>query len=102
MALILVLYPKPADPARFDRYYFETHVPLAKKIPGLRRYEVSRGPIAGPAGPSQLQLVAMLEFDSLAAIQKALETPEARATVDDLRNFAPEGVQVHFIDTKAL
>ena len=24
----------PADPAAFDRYYYATHVPIAKKIPG--------------------------------------------------------------------
>ena len=28
----------------FDKHYFEAHVPIAKKIPGLRKYEVSRGP----------------------------------------------------------
>jgi len=102
MAHVLVLYPKPADPAKFDRYYFETHVPLAKKIPGLKRFEVSRGEVGNPAGPSQLHLVALLEFESLAAIQKALETPECRATTDDLKNFAPEGVQVHLYDSKTL
>ena len=30
----------------FDKHYFEAHVPIAKKIPGLRKYEVSRGPVA--------------------------------------------------------
>jgi uncharacterized protein (TIGR02118 family) len=32
----------------FDKHYFEAHVPIAKKIPGLRKYEVSRGPVATP------------------------------------------------------
>jgi uncharacterized protein (TIGR02118 family) len=26
----------------FDKHYFEAHVPIVKKIPGLRKYEVSR------------------------------------------------------------
>jgi len=36
----------------FDKHYFEAHVPIAKKIPGLRKYEVSQGPVATPGGPS--------------------------------------------------
>jgi hypothetical protein len=32
----------------FDKHYFEAHVPIAKKIPGLRKYEVSQGPVANP------------------------------------------------------
>src|ERR1041384_3417445 len=46
MARMVVIYRKPADVKAFERHYFETHIPLAKKIPGLRKYEVSRGPIA--------------------------------------------------------
>jgi len=102
MAQILVLYPHPQDAAKFDRYYFDVHVPLAKKVPGLRRYEVSRGAVSGPGGPSPFHLVAILEFDSLAAIHKALETPECRAATDDLKNFAPEGVQIQLFDSEIL
>ena len=51
MAKIVVMYKTPTDVAAFDKYYFETHVPIAKKIPGLKRYEVSQGPVATPAGP---------------------------------------------------
>ena len=49
MARLLVLYKAPKDTTAFDKYYFETHVPIAKKIPGLRKYEVSQGPVATPA-----------------------------------------------------
>jgi uncharacterized protein (TIGR02118 family) len=102
MAQILVLYPHPQDAAKFDRYYFDVHVPLARKIPGLRRFEVSRGTISGPGGPDPFHLVAILEFDSLAAIHQALETPESRAATDDLKNFAPAGVQIHLYDSERL
>jgi uncharacterized protein (TIGR02118 family) len=67
MAKLIVLYKRPKDPKAFDAYYFSTHVPIAKKIPGLRRYDVSRGSIATPTGPSDLHLVATLHFDNMAA-----------------------------------
>ena len=50
MARMVVIYKTPRDIAAFDKDYYEVHVPLAKKLPGLRRYEVSQGPIATPAG----------------------------------------------------
>src|SRR6187455_2622318 len=50
MAKLLVLYKHPQDPAHFSEHYFGTHVPLAKTLPGLRRFEVSAGPVATPQG----------------------------------------------------
>lgn len=50
MAKLFAIYQQPANPAEFDRYYFKTHVPLAKTLPGLRSYEVTRGDVMGMAG----------------------------------------------------
>jgi len=36
MAELVVLYKMPKDPKAFDKHYFEKHIPIAKKIPGLR------------------------------------------------------------------
>jgi uncharacterized protein (TIGR02118 family) len=88
MARMVVIYKTPKDPASFDRHYFEVHVPLAKKLPGLRKYEVSRGPIVAPAGGT-FYMVATLHFDSLTAIQGAFATPEGQACGTDRRRFAP-------------
>lgn len=72
MAKLVVLYKKPADKDAFDSYYLSKHVPIAKRIPGLRSYEISTGPVASPAGDSPFHLVALLGFDSLAAIQQGM------------------------------
>ena len=100
MATLIALYKKPADAAAFDDYYFNKHLPLAKTIQGLRRYEVSSGAIASGAGASDLHLVALLTFDSMAAIQQALGSPEGQATAGDLANFAQAGVELLMFDTK--
>jgi uncharacterized protein (TIGR02118 family) len=98
MARIVVLYRTPKDPAAFDRYYFETHVPIAKKIPGLRKYEVSRGPIGTPAGASGLHLVATLHFDDMKAVQNAFASPQGPATAADVTTIATGGVDMYFFD----
>jgi len=85
----MVMYKTPADAAAFDKYYFETHVPLAQKIPGLRKFEVSQGCIVSPAGASGVHRIAVLHFDSMAAIQAGLGSPEGQAAAADIQVFAP-------------
>ena len=100
MADLVVLYKTPTDPAAFDKYYFDTHVPLAKKLPGLKKYTVSRGPIATPGGPSAFHLIATLSFDSMAAIGAAFGSPEGKATAADVPKFASGGVEMNFFETR--
>ena len=102
MAKLIALYKKPKDAAHFDKYYFGTHVPIAKKVPGLRGYEVSKGPVNTLQGPSPYHLVALLEFDSLEAIGRAVATPEGQATAADLGNFATGGVDLLVMDTRTI
>ncbi|MGH7126231.1 MAG: EthD family reductase [Stellaceae bacterium] len=94
MARMVVIYKMPRDPAAFDRHYFQVHVPLAKQLPGLREYSVSRGPIATPAGGPPFHMVAALRFDSLAAIREAFATPEGQACGADRRILAPDDQDV--------
>ena len=100
MAKVLALYKRPASIEAFDKYYFANHVPIAKKIAGLKRYEISSGPVGTPQGPSPYHLVAILSFDSMAAVQQALASPEGQATAADLANFAQAGVDLLICDTK--
>ena len=99
MAKLIAMYKTPADPAAFDRYYDATHVPIAKKVPGLRNYEVSRGPIVTLEGLAPYHRIATLTFDSIAAIQAALASPEGPATAADRGRFATAGVDIYIIDT---
>ena len=101
MATLLVLYKTPKDPAAFDRHYSEVHIPLAKKMPGLRSYRVSKGVVGTPAGASGIHLVATLTFDSLAAIQAGLGSPEGAAAAGDLANFAAAGVDLYMFEDAA-
>jgi len=100
MARMVIIYKTPKDAAAFDRHYFETHVPLAKKLPGLRKYEISRGPITTVAGPSDVYLIGTLHFDDMEAMKQAFASPEGRAAAADRRSYAPDetGVQMFLFD----
>ncbi len=100
MAKLIAMYRTPADPAAFDAYYFGTHVPIAKKIPGLRSYEVNRGGVGTPAGVSDFYLVAILSFDGMADIEAGMASPEGQAAAADLAYFAQAGAELMFFDTQ--
>ena len=102
MAKLVVTYGTPADPAAFDTYYHEQHVPLAKAMPGLREYRVSSGPIATPAGPADAYLIATLDFDDMAALGAALASPEGQAAAADVGNFATGGATLMMFDDRAI
>jgi uncharacterized protein (TIGR02118 family) len=100
MARLVVIYKTPKDAAAFDKHYFGTHVPLAKKIPGLRKYEVSQGPVATPAGPSDFHLVATLHFDDMTAIQKAFASAEGQAAAADVQTFTTDRPYMLLFDSR--
>jgi uncharacterized protein (TIGR02118 family) len=92
MVRMLVLYGPPADPEAFDRHYREVHIPLAKKLPGLRQYTVSRN-ASGAIDGKKYYLLAELDFDDMDSFQQALATPEGAAVIEDVPKFAPDGIQ---------
>ncbi len=102
MAHLLALYNAPLDPTHFEQHYFGTHVPLAKRLPGLLTYTVSKGALAAPGGAPPYYLVAILEFASVAAIEAALTSPEGQATVADVPKFATGGVSLITYETQSV
>ena len=102
MARLVAIYKKPADSEALEKHYFGTHIPLALKMPGFRKYEVSTGPVSVSAGPSDIYLIGTVYFDDLEAMQKAFASPEGRACAADRQIYAPDdtGVQIFSFDTR--
>ena len=85
---LIVMYPKPANPAQFDQHFRSVHMPLVQKMPGLRRF--SYGPAKGVDGADGAFFwVFVGTFDSVDAIQAALGSPEGQAAVADIPNYSP-------------
>jgi uncharacterized protein (TIGR02118 family) len=101
---MIVIYKTPKDIASFEKHYFEVHIPLAKTLPGLISYEVSRGPVVKLAGDWVPYLVATLQFEDLDAIKKAFASPEGKACAADRRILAPNDsdLQMYLFDDRKL
>lgn len=98
MAKVLVMYGKPTDAQAFDRYYAEQHMPIARKIPGVRSVALSKAPIMSAQGPSDYHQIAILSFDSMADLQAGMGSSEGRAAAGDIGNFATGGATILIFD----
>lgn len=89
VAKLLVLYNVPeSDRGLFEKQYFETHVPLAKKMPGLRSLEITKNPKNLMGGASPYFMIAALTFDDMTALKAALSSPEGQEAGNNLMSFA--------------
>jgi uncharacterized protein (TIGR02118 family) len=93
MARLLVLWSTPEDPDFFEQHYREVHVPLVKKMPGMRRYTFSRD--ARPVRGDLYYRVGEVDFDDITALQRAFASPEGRAAASDVNTLSSAaGAQV--------
>jgi uncharacterized protein (TIGR02118 family) len=94
MMKVTVLYGYPTNPAEFEKYYGATHLPLAAKMKGVARIELTRFVAAPGGGAPAFYRMAELYFATQAQMEQALGSPEGAATVADLPKFASGGVTV--------
>jgi uncharacterized protein (TIGR02118 family) len=94
MVRFLVLYPTPTNVEAFEKHYFEVHVPLAKQLPGLRRYTVSRK--ASPLrGSDPYYLVAELDWDDMDSLRRDFGSPLGQETASDVDTLAEWCPAIH-------
>lgn len=96
----VVIYETPSDIDAFERHYNEVHIPLATRLPGLRRFTRSHEP--APVIGEPCYLVVMLDWDDLAALETAFASEIGRRTAEDARilaGYAPmRGMILHLGD----
>jgi uncharacterized protein (TIGR02118 family) len=94
MVKLTVLYGQPKSADAFEKYYAETHMPIAAKMQDVRKIELSKV-IGTPDGAAPaFYRLADLYFDDVDHMKSVLGSPEGKATVADLANFATGGVTV--------
>jgi len=102
MIRLLVLYGQPKDPAAFDKYYAEKHIPIARRMKGLKKWTI--GKVQGTPGgePSPYYYVADLYMESRADFEQLLASPEGQAAVADVPNYATGGVTFVYTEVEEI
>ena len=88
---LVILYAVPDDPAAFDDYYLNTHLPKARLIPGYTRLELARVVATPDGGASPYHRVTEMLFPDMATFQASLASPEAQTALADAATFTPAG-----------
>jgi uncharacterized protein (TIGR02118 family) len=102
MTRLTVLYGHPGDPAAFDRYYNEIHIPIAKKMKGLKGWTIGKCESATPGEKPPYYMIVGLYAATRAELEAVLASPEGQATIADVPNFASGGVTFVFDDKVVL
>lgn len=92
MVRLTVLYGHPDDPDAFDRYYRETHIPIAKTMTGLKGWTIGKCESTSPDEKPPYYMIVGLYAESREAMEAILASPEGQKTVADVPNFATGGV----------
>jgi uncharacterized protein (TIGR02118 family) len=89
LKFVVVLRRKPDwTHERFREYFVSVHGPLARKIPGLRRYRQNFPAPDAKREPPEWDAVIELYFDGKEAMDSAWDSEEGRAATSDLDVFA--------------
>jgi len=94
MHCLTVTYAMPDDPAHFRDYYVNSHVPLAKTLPGL--ISCSYGfPEALRPGPEPAPFcIFQALFANAAAMGAALQSEIGGRVAADVANYSPKGASL--------
>lgn len=102
MVRLTVLYGHPEDPEAFQRYYHETHIPLARKMQGLKGWTIGMCEAATPGEKPPYYMIVGLYAESREAMEAILASPEGQAAVADVPNFATGGASFMYDDEQVL
>lgn len=95
---LTVAYNQPSDSDAFFRHYEETHVPLARAIPGVETFEWSKV-VGTPTGETpRYALLAELTFASMETFGAGLGSAEGRAAANDVGVFATNGADMYICE----
>ncbi|MCU0960745.1 MAG: EthD family reductase [Pirellulaceae bacterium] len=102
MYRLTVLYGHPDDPEAFQRYYHDVHIPLARKMKGLKGWTIGLCEATEPGARPPFYMIVGLFAESREALEAILASPEGQAAVADVPNFATGGAQFMYDDEQVL
>ena len=98
MVRLLVLYGHPTDPVAFDQYYQDRHIPIAKRMKGLKKWTVGKVQVKPGEELPPYYYVADIFMDCREEFERLLATPEGQAAVADVPNYATGGVTLLYTE----
>ena len=85
MYVVVAFWGAPSDSEvdAFEKYYRDVHVPLARKVPGLKRLTLTRTASGLEGAEPAFYRVAELYFDNREALERSEKSPQWTAMRQD-------------------
>ncbi|WHU47729.1 EthD family reductase [Gordonia sp. L191] len=93
MYRVNVLYGPPDDREQFISYYENTHLPLAKAIPGSRNHAFAFN-VSSLGEESPFFAVFSADFESFDKFEEGMASAEGKMAAADIANFASGGATI--------
>ncbi|HEY1727201.1 MAG TPA: EthD family reductase [Candidatus Baltobacteraceae bacterium] len=90
---LTVVYDNPTDPETFEKHYHSVHVPLAQKIPNVKRVELAKVFPKEDGSPTPAYRTADVYFESYADACAAIASPEGQGAIKDALAIGTGGVR---------
>ena len=97
-----ILFGYPADPAAFDRHYHEVHIPLTRKLKGIKGLTIGKLDASDNGEKAPYYVITSIYTDSREVLDAALATPEGQAVLKDTPNFVTGGFTLLHDDEEVL
>lgn len=98
---MIAVYKTPRDKVFFEEHYHQVHIPLARQLPGLLRYEINDGSVMSTTGHSDVYKIATLYFETMEIMMAAFKTEIGKQCAIDRKVLASDdAVQIYIFDTK--
>jgi uncharacterized protein (TIGR02118 family) len=94
MYKVTVLYEHPQDEVFFEKYFKEQHLPIAQKMPGVSRIEITKFQSSADGGKPEYYRMAEIFFSNKSVMEETMGSPEGQATINDLHNLTSAGVKI--------
>lgn len=93
---LVALYKQPEDPAAFEQNYFNNHLPLINKVPGLQKTLITR--FTRTLMGEGFYMMAEMYFKDSSSLKTAMKSPEMAAAGENLNSFAGGLVTLMFAE----
>lgn len=97
-----VLYGHPDEPVNFDEYYETVHIGIASKMRGLTGWTISKFDPDGAGDRPPYYLMAELYAPTREALLAIFDSPEGRASSEDVKKFASGGATFLFGEVRTV
>ena len=102
MIKLIALFKKPHDAEAteaFEKHYFEEHIPLVAKTPGLLKTEVAfcKGL---PGMENRYHIITEMYYENMDSLNAGMASAEGKAAGRDLMSFAKNLVELMYGEVK--